>query len=106
MRASGKQACNFSISAVASTTSPIKAVCMTRNFCTRKNKALGPDDRRGAVGVPFNDCGRFARSVIFAAVFSDIIHAFFNARVYLPEEGGSRLAGDIGGGGNEGFAEE
>jgi hypothetical protein len=32
--ASGKELCNFSIMAVDNTTSPINAVCMTRNFCT------------------------------------------------------------------------
>src|SRR5215472_9972168 len=91
--------------AVARTTSPIKAVCITRSFCTRKNSALPPDDDGIAGRVPSNDGRRFARGVILPTVFGDIIHAVFNPLIYLVEKLRGRFTRNIGRGGNEGFAE-
>ena len=63
----------------------------------------GPDNRWLAAGIPFNNGGGLAGRFVVAAMFDNVVDACFYPRVDLVEEGGSRFAGDIGRGGDEGF---
>ena len=66
---------------------------------------LGSDDGRLAIGVPFDDGGGFAGCFVVAAMFDDVVDALLYGLVYLTIEGGAGFAGDVGGSGDEGFAE-
>lgn len=64
----------------------------------------GSNDGDGSIPVPFHDGRGLPGSCILLPVLYDVTDAFLYPIVDLSKMGRSRLAGDIGGGGNDGLA--